>query len=63
VARQGYLLAAGTIDETMAALIQRKRGIVAAVTDGRRSEGHGLVEAVVRELRDGRPLRHLRPVA
>ncbi|MGI9098325.1 MAG: DEAD/DEAH box helicase [Solirubrobacteraceae bacterium] len=58
-----YLLAAGTIDETMAALIQRKRGIVAAVTDGRRSDGHGLVEAVVRELRDGRPLRHLRPVA
>ncbi|HWI09034.1 MAG TPA: DEAD/DEAH box helicase, partial [Solirubrobacteraceae bacterium] len=53
-----YLLAAGTIDETMAALIQRKRGIVAAVTDGRRLEGDGLVEAVVRELRDGRPMRH-----
>jgi hypothetical protein len=47
----------------MAALIQRKRGIVAAVTDGRRLEGDGLVEAVVRELRDGHPLRHLRPVA
>jgi SNF2 family DNA or RNA helicase len=61
-----YLLAAETIDETMAALIQRKRGIVAAVTDGRREDGDGLVEAVVRELRDGRPLRHLRhlrPVA
>ncbi|MDX6680521.1 MAG: SWI/SNF-related matrix-associated actin-dependent regulator of chromatin subfamily A-like protein 1 [Solirubrobacteraceae bacterium] len=58
-----YLLAADTIDETMAALIQRKRGIVAAVTDGRREDGDGLVEAVVRELRDGRPLRHLRPVA
>jgi SNF2 family DNA or RNA helicase len=58
-----YLLAADTIDETMAALIQRKRGIVAAVTDGRRLDGDGLVEAVVRELRDGRPLRHLRPVA
>jgi superfamily II DNA or RNA helicase len=58
-----YLLAADTIDETMAALIQRKRGIVAAVTDGRRVDGDGLVEAVVRELRDGRPLRHLRPVA
>jgi SWI/SNF-related matrix-associated actin-dependent regulator 1 of chromatin subfamily A len=58
-----YLLAADTIDETMAALIQRKRGIVAAVTDGRRDDGDGLVEAVVRELRDGRPLRHLRPVA
>ncbi len=58
-----YLLAADTIDETMAALIQRKRGIVAAVTDGRRLDGDGLVEAVVRALRHGRPLRHLRPVA
>jgi SWI/SNF-related matrix-associated actin-dependent regulator 1 of chromatin subfamily A len=58
-----YLLAADTIDETMATLIQRKRGIVAAVTDGQRLDGDGLVEAVVRELRDGRPLRHLRPVA
>ncbi len=58
-----YLLAADTIDETMAALIQHKRGHVAAVTDGQNAESHGLVEAVVRELRDGRPLRHLRPVA
>ncbi len=57
-----YLLAASTIDETMARLIQRKRGIVAAVTDGRRLDGDGLVEAVVRELRDGRPFRHLRAV-
>jgi len=58
-----YLLAADTIDETMATLIQRKRGIVAAVTDGQRVDGDGLVDAVVRELREGRPLRHLRPVA
>ncbi len=58
-----YLLAADTIDETMAEHIQRKRGVIAAVTDGRRLDGDGLVEAVVRELRDGRPLRHLRPVA
>jgi SNF2 family DNA or RNA helicase len=58
-----YLLAADSIDETMASLIQRKRGIVAAVTDGRRLDGDGLVEAVVRELRNGRPLRHMRPVA
>jgi SWI/SNF-related matrix-associated actin-dependent regulator 1 of chromatin subfamily A len=57
-----YLLAAETIDETMARLIQRKRGIVAAVTDGRRIEADGLVEAVVRELRDGVPFRHLRAV-
>jgi SWI/SNF-related matrix-associated actin-dependent regulator of chromatin subfamily A-like protein 1 len=58
-----YLLAADTIDETMAALIQRKRGVIAAVTDGRQLDGDGLVDAVVRELREGRPLRHLRPVA
>jgi len=58
-----YLLAADSIDETMATLIQRKRGIVGAVTDGQRADTDGLVEGVVRELRDGRPLRHLRPVA
>lgn len=57
-----YLLAARTIDETMARLIQRKRGIVAAVTDGRRLDGDSLVEEVVRELRDGRPFRHLKSV-
>lgn len=57
-----YLLAAGTIDETMARLIARKRGLVAAVTDGRRLDGDGLVEAVVRELRDGKPFRHLKAV-
>ncbi len=57
-----YLLAAGTIDETMARLIARKRGLVAAVTDGKRLDGDGLVEAVVKELRDGRPFRHLKPV-
>ena len=55
-----YLLAAGTIDETMAELIQRKRGIVAAVTEGRRLDGDGLVDGVIRELRAGRPFRHLR---
>ncbi len=57
-----YLLAAGTIDETMSRLIARKRGLVSAVTDGRRLDGDGLVEAVVKELRDGRPFRHLKPV-
>ncbi len=57
-----YLLAARTIDETMARLIQRKRGIVAAVTDGRRLDGDTLVEEVVRELREGRPFRHLKSV-
>ena len=57
-----YLLAAATIDETMAALIARKRGLVDAVTDGRRRDADGLVEGVVRELREGRPFRRLRAV-
>jgi SNF2 family DNA or RNA helicase len=54
-----YLLAAETIDETMIELIARKRGIVGAVTDGRRDESEALVESVVRELR-GTPRRRLR---
>jgi SNF2 family DNA or RNA helicase len=58
-----YLLAAKTIDETIAELLQGKRGIVGAVTDGRRDTGDGLVDEVVRVLREGQPLRHLRPVA
>jgi SWI/SNF-related matrix-associated actin-dependent regulator 1 of chromatin subfamily A len=58
-----YLLAADTIDETMARLIDRKRTVVAAVTDGRRLDGEGMVDAVVSELRGGEPFRHLRPVA
>jgi superfamily II DNA or RNA helicase len=58
-----YLLAADSIDETMAELVERKRGIVAAVTDGKRLDGESLVEGVVRALRDEEPYRHLRPVA
>lgn len=58
-----YLLAADTIDETMSRLIQAKRATVAAVTDGRVIESDSLVDAVVRELRDGRPFTHLRAVA
>ena len=54
-----YLLAAETIDETMIELIARKRGIVGAVTDGRRDETEAVLEAVVRELR-GTPRRRLR---
>jgi SNF2 family DNA or RNA helicase len=57
-----YLMAAETIDETIAELLERKRGVVAAVTDGRRDDVEGLVDGVVRALR-GRPMRHLRPVA
>jgi SNF2 family DNA or RNA helicase len=58
-----YLLAADTIDETMIELISRKRGIVGAVTDGRRDESEALVQSVVRELRDSKPRRRLRSVA
>jgi len=57
-----YLLAAETIDETMIELIARKRGIVEAVTDGRRDDTEALLQSVVRDLR-GRPARHLRAVA
>jgi SNF2 family DNA or RNA helicase len=57
-----YLLAADTIDETMASLIQRKRGLIAAVTDGRQLEDEGMLDQVVRELRGGKPFRHLRRV-
>jgi hypothetical protein len=58
-----YLLAADTIDETMAELVERKRGIVDAVTDGKRIDGENVVEGVVRALRGEAPYRHLRPVA
>jgi SNF2 family DNA or RNA helicase len=57
-----YLLAATTIDETMARLIESKRATVDAVTDGRVDHAGGLLDAVVRELRGGRPFRHLRAV-
>jgi SWI/SNF-related matrix-associated actin-dependent regulator 1 of chromatin subfamily A len=57
-----YLLAPDTIDETMAELLERKRGLIDAVTDGQVRDEERLVEAVVRELR-GRPFRHLRVVA
>src|SRR3954466_8745249 len=58
-----YLLAADSIDETMAQLVESKRTHISAVTDGGRIDGESLVDQVVRELREGRPLRHLRPVA
>jgi SWI/SNF-related matrix-associated actin-dependent regulator 1 of chromatin subfamily A len=59
-----YLLAADTIDETMAELVERKRGIVDAVTDGKTINDENVVTGVIRALRDGEaPYRHLRPVA
>jgi superfamily II DNA or RNA helicase len=57
-----YLLAPDTIDETMAELLERKRSLIDAVTDGQVRDEERLVEAVIRELR-GKPFRHLRVVA
>jgi SWI/SNF-related matrix-associated actin-dependent regulator 1 of chromatin subfamily A len=54
-----YLLAAGSIDETIAELLEAKRSLVGAVTDGRRDLSGSLVEDLVRTLRD-KPVRHLR---
>ena len=55
-----YLLAAQTLDETMLELIERKRKVVDAVTDGRAQEDEAIVEGVIRSLRGSRPVRHLR---
>jgi hypothetical protein len=57
-----YLLAPETIDETMATLLERKRTVIDAVTEGDVREEGPLVDQVVRELR-ARPFRHLRVVA
>ena len=57
-----YLLAADTIDETIATLLERKRAVIGAVTDGREDDERGLVDALVAEMR-GEPYRHLRAVA
>ena len=57
-----YLLAAGTIDETIATLLERKRAVIAAVVDGREQDEEGVVDALVRELA-GEPYRALRAVA
>jgi SNF2 family DNA or RNA helicase len=57
-----YLLAAGTIDETISKLLERKRAVIGAVTDGREEDQEGVLDALVRELQ-GAPYRHLRAVA
>jgi SNF2 family DNA or RNA helicase len=57
-----YLLAADTVDETISTLLERKRAVIGAVTDGREEDEEGVVDALVRELR-GAPYRHLRAVA
>jgi SWI/SNF-related matrix-associated actin-dependent regulator of chromatin subfamily A-like protein 1 len=57
-----YLLAAGTVDETIATLLERKRAVIGAVTDGREQDEEGVVDALVRELAH-EPYRALRAVA
>jgi hypothetical protein len=57
-----YLLAAGTVDETIGTLLERKRAVIGAVTDGLEQDEEGVVDALVRELR-GTPYRRLRAVA
>jgi SWI/SNF-related matrix-associated actin-dependent regulator of chromatin subfamily A-like protein 1 len=57
-----YMLAAGSIDETISTLLERKRAVIGAVTDGRAEEDEAIVDALARELA-GKPYRHLRAVA
>ena len=57
-----YLLAADTIDETIATLLERKRAVIGAVTDGSVDDERAVLDALVAELR-GEPYRHLRAVA
>ena len=57
-----YLLAADTIDETIAKLLERKRAVIGAVTDGRPEEDEAVVDALARELA-GETYRHLQAVA
>jgi SWI/SNF-related matrix-associated actin-dependent regulator of chromatin subfamily A-like protein 1 len=57
-----YLLAAATVDETIATLLERKRAVIAAVTDGAHHDEEAVVDALVRELA-AEPFRPLRAVA
>ncbi|WP_205699384.1 DEAD/DEAH box helicase [Conexibacter sp. SYSU D00693] len=55
-----YLLAAESVDERMARLLEAKRDVIGVVTDGRRVGGTPLVEELARELRDAGERKHLR---
>ena len=57
-----YLLASETIDEQMASVLQRKRAVIDAVTDGRQAAETSALEAVVQALRE-RPGAALRVAA
>ncbi|MDQ3587256.1 MAG: DEAD/DEAH box helicase [Actinomycetota bacterium] len=57
-----YLLAPNTIDEAMGEVLDRKRAVIDAVTDGQVRSDESIVDAVVRDLRE-RPAGDLRVVA
>ena len=57
-----YLLASETIDEQMASVLQRKRAVIDAVTDGHRLAETSALDAVVQALRE-RPGAALRAAA
>ncbi|MDQ3587172.1 MAG: DEAD/DEAH box helicase [Actinomycetota bacterium] len=57
-----YLLAPNSIDETMGEVLERKRAVINAVTDGQVRVDESIVDAVVRDLRE-RPSGDLRVVA
>ena len=50
-----YLLAPDTIDTTMGTVLDRKRAVINAVTDGRVELDESVVDAVVRDLREREP--------
>ena len=50
-----YLLASDTIDATMGEVLDRKRAVINAVTDGKVTTDESVVDAVVRDLRSREP--------
>jgi SWI/SNF-related matrix-associated actin-dependent regulator of chromatin subfamily A-like protein 1 len=52
-----YLLAPNTIDESMAEVLERKRSLIDAVTDGQVRDEERVVDAVVRDLTERSPER------
>ncbi len=58
-----YLLAPGTLDEHMAGVLHRKRGVIEAVTDGRGEGGATALDEVVHALRDDPGAAELRAAA
>lgn len=57
-----YLLAAHTVDEDLSQVLERKRGLVGAVTDGLEDDSEATVDAVVRALRERPAFSRLRAV-